>query len=135
MRKIFILTGLVLFFVLVIMVCFFFGNLSEYANFLGDKSSGVATGEKSKFYGVWETNYIEGDDRFIGSNGFYRFKTDGTGIIGGSVCLWELEEDKLVISHNGGYDSLTYDFSFENDDNTLFLSNSNGTLEFSIQLS
>lgn len=129
MKRIFILAGAVLFIVLVIMCWFFLGNVFKFASNLGEESK-IVMDDKNRFVGTWETTYIEGDDRFVGFNGIYNFKTDGTGAIGGLICTWNIENGKLVIDYNEGFSTLTYNYSFSNEDNALTLTNSNGSLEF-----
>ena len=133
MKKIYILAGVVLFFVFVIMVWIFFFDFFDFASTLGDKSSDIALDEKSKFIGTWETTYIEGDERFVGYNGIYIFSTDQTGTIGGLVCTWEIIDNKLIIQYYGGIATLTYDYEFSNDGDLLVLTNTEGTLNFRLQ--
>jgi hypothetical protein len=133
MKKIYVLAGIVLFIVFVIMVWVFFGNFFNFANTLGDISSNYTLDEKSKFIGTWETTYIEGDERFVGFNGVYAFNSDQTGFIGGLLCTWNIlyNDSKLVIYYYEGVANLTYNYSFYNDGNTLVLTNSIGSLDFS----
>jgi hypothetical protein len=129
MKKIWILAGVVLFIVLVIMCWMFFGEFFNFAKNLSEGSEGVID-EKSSFVGTWETTYIEGDNRFVGFNGVYKFYASGAGLIGGLDSTWDIVDNKLVIHYYGGAANLTYDYSFSNEDNTLTITNSNGALEF-----
>ena len=133
MKKIYILAGVVLFFVFVIMVWIFFFDFFDFASTLGDKSSDIALDEKSKFIGTWETTYIEDDERFVGYNGIYIFNTDQTGTIGGLICTWDIIDNKLIIHYYEGIATLTYDYEFSNDGNLLILTNTEGTLNFRLQ--
>jgi hypothetical protein len=132
MKKIYVLAGIVLFIVFVIMVWVFFGNFFSFADTLGDISSNYTLNEKSKFIGTWETTYIEGDERFVGFNGVYTFNTDQTGSIGGLICTWNIleNESKMVIDYYEGIATLTYDYTFADDGNTLVLTNLKGSLNF-----
>lgn len=133
MKKIYILAGVVLFFVFVIMVWIFFFDFFDFASTLGDKSSDIALDEKSKFIGTWETTYIEDDGRFVGFNGIYIFNTDQTGTVGGLICTWDIVDNKLIISYYEGVATLTYDYEFSNDSNLLILTNTKGSLNFRLQ--
>jgi hypothetical protein len=133
MKKIYVLAGVVLFFVFVIMVWVFFFDFFDFASTLGDKSSDIALDEKSKFIGTWETTYIEGDERFVGFNGIYIFNTDQTGTIGGLICTWDIIDNKLIIHYYEGIATLTYDYEFSNDGDLLILTNTEGSLNFRLQ--
>jgi hypothetical protein len=131
MKKIFILAGAVLLFVLLFTTWFFIIDLSDFAKSIGEKTKDTATDEKSKFIGTWETTYIEGDDRFVGYNGVYKFSSDGTGTIGGLICSWDIKNNKLVIDYFEESMNLIYDYFFSENYELLTLINSKGTLEFS----
>ena len=81
--------------------------------------------DKNKNY-----HFIEGDVRFIGYNGILIFHGDKTGSIGGITSTWELKEGQLIIYYYEGISSVTYDFSFLEDEKRLILTNSNGFLEY-----
>ena len=130
MRKIFVLAGIVLFFSFIAMCWLFFGNFFDFAKNLGEESEKIEVSEKSRFIGTWETTYIEGDERFIGDSGIYKFKTDGTGEVGGLDCIWNLSKVKLVITYNEGYSILSYNYTFSKDDSILTLNNDIGSLIF-----
>jgi hypothetical protein len=130
MKKIYVLAGVVLFFVFVLMVWVFFFDFFDFASTLGDKSSDIALDEKSKFIGTWETTYIEDDERFVGFNGIYIFNTGQTGTIGGLLCTWKIIDNKLIIYYYEGVATLTYDYEFSNDGNLLILTDINGSINF-----
>ena len=130
MKKIYIVAGIVLLFVLILTAWLFIIDFGGFAQKLGGGAADIASNEKSEFIGTWETTYIEDDDRFVGYNGVYRFSIDGTGSVGGLTCTWDIENDTLVIDYYGGVSTLTYDYSFENDADILVLTNSNDTLLF-----
>ncbi len=130
MKKILILAGVVLLFVLLLSAWLFMIDFSYFAESLGEDAKDVSLDEKTKFIGTWETTYIDGDERFVGYNGIYQFNTDGTGVIGALICTWELLEETLVIDYYEGYATLTYDYTFSDDETSLILDNSNGTIEF-----
>jgi hypothetical protein len=96
MKKIFILAGVVLLFVLLLTAWLFIIDFNIFAETLGEGAKEAALDEKSRFIGTWETQYIEVDDRFVGYSGVYIFSADGTGLIGGLVCTWDISDDKLV---------------------------------------
>jgi len=130
MKKIYVLAGVVLFISFVLMCWVFFGNFFDFAQNLGEKSSDISLDEKSKFIGIWETTYVEDDERFVGYDGTYKFNPDGTGLIGGIFCTWDIVDEKLVISYFEGTASLVYNYSFSDDENTLTLTDNKGSLEF-----
>ena len=130
MKKIYILVGAVLLLVLIIMCWFFIFQYYDFAQNLGKKSKEAALQESSRFIGIWETDFIEGDARFIGYNGILIFHGDKIGSIGGLPSTWELKEDKLIIYYYEGVSSVTYDYSFSEDETRLTLINSNGFLEY-----
>ncbi|MHA1969020.1 MAG: hypothetical protein ACW964_14605 [Candidatus Hodarchaeales archaeon] len=130
MKKIYILVGAVLLLVLIIMCWFFIFQYFDFAQNLGKKSEGVALIESSRFIGNWETDFIEGDDRFIGYNGILIFHGDKTGSIGGLTSTWDIKEGQLIIYYYEGMASVTYDYSFSEDEKHLTLTNSNGFLEY-----
>jgi len=129
MKKIYILAGVILFIVLVIMCWVFFGNFFDYTKNLSEATKDILD-EKSKFIGIWETQFFEDDDRFIGSSGIYIFRTDGIGSIGGIESIWDIIDKKLVVHCYEGVVILNYDYLFSNDEKTLTLTNSNGELVF-----
>ena len=131
MKKIYILAGSVLFFVLMLTTWLFVINFSDFAKNLGQKTKDSSLDEKSKFIGTWKTTYFEDDDRFIGYNGIYKFSLDGTGTVGGLVCSWNLSDNKLIINCLQVDEILKYDYNFYNNYNSLSLNNSKGVLEFS----
>ena len=133
MKKIFIVVGIILFFVLMLMAKLFIIDFSKFAESLGEGAEKAASIEKSKFIGTWETPYIEDDERFVGYNGIYTFSSDGTGSIGGLLCTWVISDNKLVIHYYEGIATLTYDYSFSEDFETFTLTDSNGILVFSKQ--
>ena len=100
MKKILILAGAVLLFVLLLTAWLFITDFSYFAETLGEGAKEIALDEKSKFIGTWETTYIEGDDRFVGYSGIYKLFSDKTGSIGGLSCTWDIVNDKLVIHYN-----------------------------------
>ena len=112
------------------MVWVFFFNFYDFATNLGEGAEQASSDEKTKFIGEWITEYMPGDERFVGNNGVYIFSSDETGSIGGLPCTWELSNGQLLIDYYEGFRSITYDYSFSNDDNILTLTNSIGTLEF-----
>ena len=112
------------------MVWVFFFDFYDFATDLGEGAEQVPIYEKTKFIGEWVTEYIPGDERFVGNNGVYIFSSDETGSIGGLPCTWELSNGQLLINYYEGFRSITYDYSFSDDDNILTLTNSTGTLEF-----
>jgi predicted PurR-regulated permease PerM len=130
MKKILVLAGVVLFIVLVIMVWTFFGNFFDFAKNLGDKSSNIQLEEKAKFVGNWETQYIEDDERFVGFNGIYSFRSDGTSSVGGLDSTWDISNNKLVISYYEGLSTLIYSYVFSEGETNLTLTNNAGSLEF-----
>ncbi len=130
MKKIYILAGAVLLLVLIIMCWFFIFQYFDFAQNLGKKSEEAALIESSRFIGTWESDFIEGDVRFIGYNGILIFHGDKTGSIGGITSTWELKESQLIIYYYKGISSVTYDFSFSEDEKHLILTNSNGFLKY-----
>ena len=130
MKKIYILVGAVLLLVLIIMCWFFIFQYYDFAQILGKKSEEAALQESSRFIGTWETDFIEGDIRFIGYNGILIFHGDKTGSIGGLPSTWDLKEDQLIIYYYEGMSSVTYDYSFSEDEKSLNLINSKGLLEY-----
>lgn len=130
MKKIYIIVGAVLLLVLIIMCWFFIFQYYDFAQNLGKKSEEAALQESSMFIGTWETDFIEGDTRFIGYNGILNFHGDKTGSIGGLPSTWELEEGSLIIYYYEGISSVKYDYSFSEDETHLTLTNSNGFLEY-----
>lgn len=134
MKKIYILSGVILLFVLIIMCWVFFGNFSDFANKLGKESGKIPPDEKSKFVGTWETTYYEDDDRFVGFNGTYQFNTDETGSVGGLISTWDISNGKLVIYYYECTATLTYDYLFSDNGNKLTLTKSDGTLQFTKKL-
>jgi adenine specific DNA methylase Mod len=135
MKKIYIIVGAILLFVFLLFAWIFIIDFSNFAQTLGGGVEDIEVIEKSKFIGTWETPYIENDDRFVGNNGIYTFSSDNTGSIGDLSCTWDITDNRLVIRYYEGILTLTYEYSFKDDDNTLNLTNSNGTLEFSKLLS
>jgi len=131
MKKIFIVAGLVLFISLMLTTWLFVIDFSDFAKNLGKKTEDVGLDEKSKFIGTWKTTYIEGDYRFVGYNGIYKFHLGGTGTIGGLICTWDISNNKLVIIYNEGTETLIYDYFFYENYDKLSLNNSYGTLDFS----
>ena len=131
MKKIFILAGAILLFVLLSTTWLFMIDFSIFAENLGEGVKEGALDEKTRFIGTWETTYIEDDDRFVGYNGIYRFSSGGTGSIGGLLCSWDISDDNLVIHYYEGIATLTYVYSFSDDGDTLVLTDSNGSLQFS----
>jgi hypothetical protein len=134
MKKIFILAGAILLFVLLLTAWIFIIDFNIFAENLSEGIKEGALDEKSRFIGSWETQYIEGDERFVGYNGMYIFSSDGSGSIGGLTCTWEISEGKLVIYYYEGITILSYDYSFSDDENKLSLSNTNGSLIFNKKL-
>ena len=131
MKKIYILVGAVLLLVLIIMCWFFIFQYYDFAQNLGKKSEEAALQESSRFIGTWETDFIEGDIRFIGYNGILIFHGDKTGSIGGLPSTWDLKEgQQLIIYYYEGISLVTYDYSFSEDEKRLTLTNSNGFLEY-----
>lgn len=130
MKKIYIVAGIVLFIGFLAMVWIFFGDFFDFAQNLGEGAKKASYEEKTKFIGTWETIFIEGDERFVGFNGIYKFNTDGTGTIGGLLCTWDIKDNKLVIHYYEGIATLTYDYTLSDDDNSLILTKSKGSLEF-----
>jgi len=130
MKKIYILVGAVLLLVLVIMCWFFIFQYYDFAQNLGKKSEEAALQESSRFIGTWETDFIEGDTRLIGYNGILIFHGDKTGSIGGLPSTWELKEGQVIIYYYEGISSVTYDYSFSEEETHLTLTNSNGFLEY-----
>lgn len=130
MKKIYIVVGAVLIFVLILM-CWFFGfQYYDFASNISKKSEEAAMQERSRFIGAWETEFIEGDARFIGYNGILIFHADKIGSIGGLPSIWDLAEGQLKIYYNEGISSVTYDYSFSEDKTRLKLTNSNGFLDY-----
>jgi hypothetical protein len=130
MKKIYILIGAVLILVLIIMCWFFVFQYYDFAQNLGKKSEEVALEEKSRFIGTWETEFIEGDGQFIGTNGILAFHIDGTGLIGGLSSTWDIKDGPLVIDYYDGVASVMYNYSFSEDETVLTLSNSNTFLVY-----
>ena len=134
MKKIFILAGAVLLFVLLLTTWLFIIDFSDFAKSLGEKTKDTGTDEKSKFIGTWETTYFEGDESFIGYNGIYKFSSDGTGTIGGLTCTWNINNYTLIINYYEGSSTIVYDYFFSENYELLTLYNSKGSLEFSKSL-
>lgn len=131
MKKIFIFAGVVLFFILILTTWLFIVDFSDFAKFLGKEVKESSNDEKSKFIGTWKTVFIEGDERFVGYNGIYKFSSDGSGTIGGLTCSWVLTENKLVVDYFEGSQPLIYDYIFSENYELLTLNNSKGSLVFS----
>ena len=130
MKKIFILAGAILLFVLLSTTWLFIIDFSIFAENLGEGVKEGALDEKTRFIGTWETLHIEGDDRFVGYNGIYTFSADRTGSIGGLLCTWDISDGKLVIHYYEGFATLTYDYSFTDDEDKLVLTSSDDSLTF-----
>jgi len=130
MKKVYILVGAVLLLVLILMCWLFIFHYYDFATDVGKKSDKASLNEKSRFIGTWETEFIEGDSRFIGTNGIYVFNSGGTGSIGGLPSTWDIDEGQLIIYYNEGLSFVTYGYSFADDDNTLILTKSGVYLEF-----
>ena len=92
MKKIYILVGAVLLLVLIIMCWFFIFHYYDFARNIGKKAHDAAFNEKSRFIGTWETEFIQGDTRFIGQNGILIFHADETGSIGGLSSTWKMKD-------------------------------------------
>jgi hypothetical protein len=112
------------------MCWFFIFQYYDFAQNLGNKLEEAAMQERSRFIGTWETDFIEGDTRFIGYNGILIFHGDKTGSIGGLPSTWELTEGQVIIYYYEEISSVTYDYSFSEDETHLTLTNSNGFLEY-----
>jgi hypothetical protein len=130
MKKILILAGFVLLFVLLLSAWLFIIDFGQFAESIGKGAGDIALEEKTKFIGTWETTYIEDDERFIGFNGIYQFNTDGTGVFGSLISTWEIVENKLIIKYYEGFASKTYEYLFSDDNTLLTLIDSNGALDF-----
>ena len=130
MKKIFIFAGAVLFFILLLTTWLFIVDFSDFAKFLGKEAKGSTTDEKSKFIGTWKTMYIEGDERFVGYNGIYKFSSDGSGTIGGLICNWDLKDNNLIIDYYEVSSPLIYEYIFSENYELLTLNNSKGSLVF-----
>ena len=130
MNKILWISGIIIIGVILLGAWLLIGEFSGFAFNLGEESKDIGTNEKTKFIGIWETTYIEDDNRFIGQNGIYKFSIDGTGTIGGLTCTWDINEGNLTIDHEGEREPIFYNYTFTNND-TLILTNINGSLEFS----
>jgi len=130
MKKIYIFAGVVCLFILLLTTWLFIVDFSDFAKFLGKEAEESATDEKSKFIGTWKTVYIEGDERFVGYNGIYKFSSDGSGTIGGLICNWDLKDNKLFIDYFEGSSHLIYDYIFSENYELLTLNNSKGSLVF-----
>lgn len=128
-EKIYVLVGVVLFFILVIMCWVFLGNFFDYTRNLGEVTEDLVD-EKSKFIGVWEIQFFKDDDRFVSNSGIYIFRTDGTGSISGIESTWDIIDKKLVVHYYDGVVILNYDYFFSNDEKILTLTNSNGEIVF-----
>ena len=75
-------------------------------------------GRDSRFTGTWqheEYSYI-----------YYTFFSDGTGSYSGASTTWDLKDGKLVITMNSGQTTVTYNYTFSNNDNTLTLNDVGG---------
>ena len=127
--KIYLVAGAVLLFVFLLGAWIFIVDFGNLAGDLGKGAENLAINEKTKFVGIWETNYIEGDSRFVGYNGIYKFNSDNTGTISGLSCTWDIDDNQLIVHYFGGVRTITYEYDFL-DDNTLILSNSDGILDF-----
>jgi hypothetical protein len=77
-----------------------------------DEIGNPLSGDESKFIGTWHSE----SDLDIYTMIFF---SDGTGSFIGLSTLWELKDGKLVIITAGEEMTLTYDYSFSDDDNTL----------------
>ena len=130
MKKIYFVAGVVLFISLLVMVGIFFGDIFDFAQNLEEGAKQASYEEYTQFIGNFETQFIPGDERFIGFNGVYKFNSDGSGTISSLSSTWEVENNQLVIHYYEGISTVTYDYAFFDDDNTLVLSNSKGSLEF-----
>ena len=135
MKKIFIVAGAIFLFVLLLSAWLFIIDFGNFAQTLGGGVGDILLDEKIKFIGTWETTYLEDDDRFVGYNGIYMFSSDGTGLIGGLSCTWDIVDSKLIIRYYEGFATLTYDYSFSDDVITLSLNDYKGTLDFTKKLS
>ena len=134
MKKIFVFAGAVLLFILLLTTWLFIVDFSDFAKVLGDKTKDAGTDEKTKFIGTWETTYIEGDKRFFGYNGIYKFSSDGTGTVGGLICSWEIKNSQLIIDLYEYSSKIIYKYFFSEDFESLTLYDSKGSIEFSKSL-
>ena len=121
MKKIYILVGAVLLLVLIIMCWFFIFHYYDFARNIGKKADDAAFNEKSRFIGTWETEFIQGDTRFIGQNGILIFHADETGSIGGLSSTWEMKDGQIIIYYYEGISSVTYSYTFSDCQSTQLL--------------
>ena len=70
-------------------------------------------GLDSRFTGTWQEQQFH--------IGYFTFFSDGTGSMSGLSSIWDLKSGKLVITTVEGEYTLTYDYVFSNNDNTLTL--------------
>lgn len=135
MNKVYILMGVVLLIVFIIFCWFFIFHFYEFADTLGDESQNIALGEKGKFIGKWETEFVGDENSLIGFSGIYSFSANETGTIGGYEATWNASDGQLTIIYLEGTMTKTYDYSFSEDYEQLTLTDSYGTLVFSKQSS
>ena len=87
----------------------FIVEFGGFANFLGEKSSGVHDSSKFDFVGTWKTDNLSNDEILIGIGGTYYFSSTGAGTFGGINGDWERVDNKIVINYFEN--KITYDLS------------------------
>ena len=90
--------------------------------------------------GCTYTNTI--DERFIGvwknaenpSYTSFTFLSDGTGSMSGLSIVWEIKDNKLVITYSvsGGQGKGIYDYNFSNNDQSLILNDVNSLSNYTL---
>ena len=59
--KIYLVAGAVLLFVFLLGAWIFIVDFGNFAEDLGEGAENLAVNQKSKFIGIWETTYVDGD--------------------------------------------------------------------------
>lgn len=129
MKKIWVLLGGILLFVLILGLWLFIWEFGGLANLLGDKSSDIQDNSKLDFVGNWNTENLSNDSLLVGVGGTYSFSSAGTGTFGGIKGNWRVIDNILNINCT---DKTNYEyyFRFSKDKNSLFLTCNNVEIEF-----
>ena len=95
MKKILIFAGVILLCVLVLSTWFFIGNLGNFAQFLGKKSTNILGDKKSRFVGTLETNT---------DFSRYTFKSDRSFVNNFMQGTYEINENDTVLLNYDSYE-------------------------------
>ena len=85
-----------------------------------NKVNNTLNPEKDEFVGTWVNTTYSGNDILVKT---IIFRSNGTAVYGGYPFTWDLKEGKLILSYDGVTETQNYTFS--NNNNTLYLAQSN----------